>query len=259
MSNHHDELTSDHQNHSTNHDDDYNKEIINNEIDNEYITESINDLSCESKKEISIEKKKELINLYEPGCKIYKIAKAVGLNYDVAKQIVDEYMQNPRDYFYVPPVKKEIRYIGKDGNEHYIELSDIRKDLATKEETLEAQNKCLQEYCDYLIEDGADKDYVYNFFKTELNYTPEGGDKDLSDTADVSCDNVCQINNFCEEKLKIQVDKHKNESEYDSDEGNKKIKSAFNGVYDKLISEQSSGKHKKKTNGISRFLDNPLF
>ena len=146
---------------------------------------------------VSIEKKKVVINLFKKGGVKYKVIKEeTGLSFDQIKQIITDYKADPDGYFYVPPVKKEIRYIGKDGNEHYIELSDIRKDLATKEETLEAQNKCLQEYCDYLIEDGADKDYVYNFFKTELNYTPEGGDKDLSDTADVSCDNVYQINNF---------------------------------------------------------------
>lgn len=156
----------------------------------------------ECEKEIPMNKKRMVVEMFNKGgVKYNEMAKETGLSYNQVKEIINGYKANRDDYLYEPPTKKEIRYISKDGKEYYLELADIKRDLETKEnglktkeENLEAKNKCLKEYYDSFIENGADKNYVYNFFKAELNYTPEEGYKDLSEPIDSFCDDMSQLN-----------------------------------------------------------------
>ena len=121
--------------------------------------------------DIPIEKKKELINLYEPGCKVYKIANTVGLDYDIAKQIIDEYTKNPKDYFYVPPVIKSFIVYDEYNNKSTMDRETIAMSLLDLGEDKKKINKCLNSCYDDIIKcKENNEEEVREFFKKEFKF-----------------------------------------------------------------------------------------
>lgn len=155
--------------------DDLNKDIINLDeykeckVQNNPINKT--NKSYTNPDDVSIEKKKEVINLYEPGCKIYKIAKTVGLDYDIAKQIIDDYTKDPKNYFYVPPVIKSFIVYDEYNNKTTMDRETIAMSLLDFGEDKKKINKCLNGCYDDIIKcKENNEEEVKEFFKKEFKF-----------------------------------------------------------------------------------------
>lgn len=123
------------------------------------------------------ELKRKVIDLFESKNDYDKITGLTGLTGKQIYKIINDYLDNPNDYFYEPPVSKRISFINESGTESFVEVKDIQKELETKGNNIEAIEKCLKEYYEEFVKNGTDKNVAEKFFRENFKYTINDGYK----------------------------------------------------------------------------------